>query len=196
MQTESRMRLTWALTVSCSGTGDHCKGCDVPSVSIELSVPCRIPTLLHGPGCNLGEWKGCTLVVHYLVDLQSVHRFRCYDNTARTQNVFWHCWLGVRKAQNLLQLYPKVLFWEISTRTIKQNCVCVCVIQCTLHWGTSFVYRCQHSSSSSSSSSSSHMATINRMSVELADISSAQPHYSQELHNMYDNHRVYVHPVC
>ena len=25
--------------------------------------------------------------MHYLADLQSVHGFRCYDNTARTQNV-------------------------------------------------------------------------------------------------------------
>jgi len=23
---------------------------------LSLSVPRRIPTLLHGPGCNLGEW--------------------------------------------------------------------------------------------------------------------------------------------
>ena len=30
----------------------------------------------------LGNGKGCPLVVHYWADLQSVHRFRCYDNTA------------------------------------------------------------------------------------------------------------------
>jgi len=33
-------------------------------------------------GCNLGNGTGCPLVVHYFVDLQSVHRFRCYDNIA------------------------------------------------------------------------------------------------------------------
>jgi len=49
-------------------------------VSVCLSVPRRIPTLLHGPRCNLGEWQGCPLVVHYLADLQSVHGFCCYDN--------------------------------------------------------------------------------------------------------------------
>jgi len=27
-------------------------------VPVCLSVPRRIPTLLHGPGCNLGEWQG------------------------------------------------------------------------------------------------------------------------------------------
>jgi len=42
----------------------------------------RIPTLLHGPGCNLGNGGGCPLGVHYWADLQSVHGFRSYDNTA------------------------------------------------------------------------------------------------------------------
>jgi len=50
-------------------------------VSVCLSVPRRIPTLLHRPGCNLGEWQGVPLFVHYWVDLQSVHGFCCYDNT-------------------------------------------------------------------------------------------------------------------
>ena len=31
-----------------------------------LSVPRRIPTLLHGPGCNLGNGRGCPLVVKLL----------------------------------------------------------------------------------------------------------------------------------
>jgi len=55
----------------------------LPSVceSVCLSVPCSIPTLLHGPGCNLGNDRGCPLFVHYWVDLQSVHGFHCYDNT-------------------------------------------------------------------------------------------------------------------
>jgi len=42
-----------------------------------VSVPRRIPTLLHGPGCKLGKQYGCPLVVHYWADLQSVHGFRC-----------------------------------------------------------------------------------------------------------------------
>jgi len=45
-----------------------------------LSVPRRIPTLLQGPGCNLGNGRRCPLVVHYWADLQSVHGFRCYDD--------------------------------------------------------------------------------------------------------------------
>jgi len=36
------------------------------------------PTLLHGPGRNLGRGRGCPLVVHYWADLQSVHGLRCY----------------------------------------------------------------------------------------------------------------------
>jgi len=41
-----------------------------------------MPTLLHGSGCNLGEWYGVPLVVHNWADLQSVHGFRCSDNLA------------------------------------------------------------------------------------------------------------------
>jgi len=44
---------------------------------ICLSVPRRISTLLHGPGCKLGEWKG---VPSSSADWQSVHRFHCYDS--------------------------------------------------------------------------------------------------------------------
>ena len=53
----------------------------------RLSVHGRMPTLLHGPGCNLGNGRGCPLVVHYWADLQSMHGLRCYGNTARTRNV-------------------------------------------------------------------------------------------------------------
>ena len=37
-----------------------------------VSVPRRIPTLLHGPECNLENGRGA-----YWSDLQSVHMFRC-----------------------------------------------------------------------------------------------------------------------
>jgi len=30
-----------------------------------LSVPRRSPTLLNGPGCNLGNGRGCSLVMDY-----------------------------------------------------------------------------------------------------------------------------------
>ena len=50
-----------------------------------VSVPRRIPTLLHGPGCNLEVWQWCHLVVHCWADLQSVHGFRCYDNSAQRE---------------------------------------------------------------------------------------------------------------
>ena len=57
----------------CIGHGHLCV-CVCPSVS------CRIPTLLHGPRCNLGNSSGhyCAL----LGDLQLVHGFSCYDNIA------------------------------------------------------------------------------------------------------------------
>ena len=48
-----------------------------------LSLCRRILRLLHEPGCKLGEWQG----QYYWADLQSVHGFRCHDNTVRTRNV-------------------------------------------------------------------------------------------------------------
>jgi len=50
-------------------------------VSVCLYVRGRMPTLLHGPGCNLGNGMGCPLFVHCWADLQSVHGLRCYGNT-------------------------------------------------------------------------------------------------------------------
>jgi len=50
-------------------------------LSVSVSVCSRMPTLFHGPGCNLGEWYGMPLVLHYWTDLQSVHGLRCYRNT-------------------------------------------------------------------------------------------------------------------
>jgi len=47
-------------------------------VCVCVSVRGRMPTLLHGPGCNLGIGRGCPLAVHYWADLQSVHGLRCY----------------------------------------------------------------------------------------------------------------------
>jgi len=46
----------------------------VTRVCVCVSVRGRMAILLHGPGCNLGEWyRGFPLVVHYWADLQSVH---------------------------------------------------------------------------------------------------------------------------
>ena len=58
--------------------------CVCVCLSVCLSVRGRTPTLLHGPGCNLGRGRGCPLVVHYWADLQSGHRLRCYVNITRT----------------------------------------------------------------------------------------------------------------
>jgi len=54
-----------------------------PSVCLCVcpTVPRHIPTLLHGPGVTCWNDRGCPLVVHYWANLQSVHEFRCCDNT-------------------------------------------------------------------------------------------------------------------
>ena len=49
-------------------------------VCVSVCVPHPIPTLLHGPGCNLGNGRRCPLVLQCWAELQSVHGFRCYDN--------------------------------------------------------------------------------------------------------------------
>ena len=54
--------------------------CGHARLCVCVSVRGRMPTLLHGPRCNLGSGRGCPLVVHYWADLQSVHGMRCYGN--------------------------------------------------------------------------------------------------------------------
>jgi len=58
-----RMRHSWSKM--CIGHGHLC---------VCLSVFHRIPTLLHGPGCNLGEWYGvpcsCALLGRFAIDAQ------------------------------------------------------------------------------------------------------------------------------
>ena len=60
--------------------GEMCSGHS--RLCVCLSASRRIPALLHGPGCKLGNGRECPLVVHYCADLQSVHGFLCYDNIA------------------------------------------------------------------------------------------------------------------
>jgi len=45
-----------------------------------------MPTLLHGPGCNLREWQGMPPSCAW-ADLQSMHGLCCYGNITRTRNV-------------------------------------------------------------------------------------------------------------
>ena len=58
--------------------------CGHPRLCVCVCVGGRMPTLLHGPGCNLWSGRGCPLVVHYWADLQSVHGLICYGNITRT----------------------------------------------------------------------------------------------------------------
>jgi len=58
--------------------------CVCVCVCVCVSVPRRMSTVLHGPGCNLGNGRGA---LYSWADLKSVHGFHCYGNTARTRNV-------------------------------------------------------------------------------------------------------------
>jgi len=55
--------------------------------SVCLYVRGHMPTLLHGPGCNMGNGRECLLAVHYWMALLSVHGLCCYGNITRTRNV-------------------------------------------------------------------------------------------------------------
>jgi len=39
------------------------------------------PHYCADPDVSCGNGRGCPIVVHYWEDLQSVHGFRCYDNS-------------------------------------------------------------------------------------------------------------------
>jgi len=68
-------------------------------LSVCVSVRGRMPTLLHGPGCNLLSGRGYPLVVHYWADLQLGHGLHCYGNLTRNVSKYntrcmpsWFLW--------------------------------------------------------------------------------------------------------
>jgi len=57
----------------------------VTAVCASVCVCLSLATFPHycvDPDVTRGNGRGCPVVVHYKADLQSVHGFRCYDNTA------------------------------------------------------------------------------------------------------------------
>jgi len=85
----------------------------------------RIPTLLHGPGRKLGNGRGCPI----WADLQSVHRFRCYDNIAPNSKcqrvlVLAPCLVDVVVSLLLLLL----LLLLLASLHVAIICVCVAFI--------------------------------------------------------------------
>ena len=59
------------------------------------------------PDVSWGNGSGCLQVVHYRVDLQLVHGFRCCDNTARMRNVseclfLFYAWFIIAITSSLL----------------------------------------------------------------------------------------------
>ena len=94
-----------------------------------VPVPHRIPTLLHGPGCN----RGCPIVLQYWADLQSVHEFRCSDNTASNA-----------KCQRVLVL-ALCDFWPTACKTVRpmlsDRCLSVLsVLSCPVCLSVTLVY--------------------------------------------------------
>ena len=88
----------------------------IVAMAICLSVPHRIPTLLHSPDVNWGHGRGFPLVVQCWADLQLVPGFHCYDNiapNAKCQQVYsLYAWLklliGVEIALYLIIVYLSI----------------------------------------------------------------------------------------
>ena len=91
----------------------------------------RIPILLHGPGCKLGNGRGCPLVVHSWADLQLVHGFHCYDNTAPNA-----------KCQQVLVLSPCLVIIIISfSHSIFCSLYSFCLLLCyTQKWPCKYMW--------------------------------------------------------
>jgi len=66
----------------------HARLCACVSVCACLSLA-AFPHYCTNTDVGLiwGNGRGFSLVVHCWADLQSVHKFRSYDNTVRTRNV-------------------------------------------------------------------------------------------------------------
>jgi len=59
--TDHTVKIYWlhvCLLLDFAWVVDDAKGIVVTRVCVCVSVRGRMPTLLHGPGCNLGEWYG------------------------------------------------------------------------------------------------------------------------------------------
>jgi len=109
-------------------------------VSVCLPVPRRIPTLLHGPGCNLGYGRGCPLVVHCWADLQSVHGFRCYYFASYYTYVCKHMALFIANAYSAEREMPRSVYTRSSLVIIgKRKCTVIAEMEEKLIklWGQS-----------------------------------------------------------
>ena len=87
-------------------------------VCLCVCLSVRMPTLLQGPGCNLGSGRGCPLVVHYWADLQSMHGFRCYGNNTRNA---WQSPVVIRQAHRTHYACTHAPAIE-STRLLRARC--------------------------------------------------------------------------
>ena len=100
-------------------------------VSVCLSLT-ACPHCCMDPDVTLGIGRGCPVVVHYWVDLQSVRGFHCYDNIARTRNV----------SKCLYSLYA----WLIFSCIFAMWDVAKCVLWLTIHhWPAEMMKTCLRS---------------------------------------------------
>jgi len=79
------IHIRWCFLVTfCVSRRRRIMHCGHPHLCVCLSVCLSAAACLHyctDSGLTWRSGSGCPLVVHYLSDLKSVHRLRCYGNT-------------------------------------------------------------------------------------------------------------------
>ena len=103
-------------------------------ICVCVCVCLSTATCLHyctDPDVTWGSGKGCPIVVHYWVDLQSVHGLRCCGNITRTQNVseymlvLFLCLVEFRKCvHEFVNMYMQA-WWPVTKHFSHNNSIAV-----------------------------------------------------------------------
>ena len=98
----------------------------VTAVCVCVSVFLPVAAFAHYctyPDVTWGNGTGCPVVVHYGADLQSVHRFRCYDNihiiTHMQSYSLIHCKCVQRRTRNVSECLYSLYGWLCYSSCIR-----------------------------------------------------------------------------
>ena len=113
------------------------------SVFVRLSLA-AFPHYCTDPNVTGENGRGCPLVVPYWVDLQSVHRFRCYDNSAEREIPASACtrsmpgstcgctWVAGKTMWSLVNTCHAWAAWWVTQHTALYKIVCRVDLLCFL----------------------------------------------------------------
>jgi len=98
----------WSLHFALGIAKAKCILATAVCLSVCLSLA-AFPHYCIDPHVTWGNGRGCSLVVHYWADLQSVHGFRCYDNLHVCKLI--HCKCKQRRTQNVSECLYSLYDW-------------------------------------------------------------------------------------